>query len=214
MFKRKKLSREKGFTMIELLVVIALMGIIMSYALADYNGMNKKVELQNTVYSVALSIRESQVFGINKKLKNIKASDLSGNVFTDTNPYPYGLHIDTTKPNQIIMFRDVEGGASEGNKKFSNDCSSANPTECISIIKLNNGNKISKINLGDSFITKTGNFNVFFKRPDPDADIVDESSVGTSHSKIQIEVSSKSGKYKGCVEIGAAGDISLKNSCN
>ena len=59
---------EKGFTLIELLVVIALMGIIYSVTLSNYAGLNKSVELKNTVYNVALSIRETQVYGINKKL--------------------------------------------------------------------------------------------------------------------------------------------------
>jgi prepilin-type N-terminal cleavage/methylation domain-containing protein len=88
----KKLpSKEKGFTLIELLVVIALMTIIYAITLSDYSGMNKKIEIQNTAYEVALSIRESQLYGINKKLVS--------NEFSDDNPYPFGFHIDLTDEN-------------------------------------------------------------------------------------------------------------------
>ena len=94
--KRQKINNQKGFTLLELLVVIALMGIIYSVTLTNYNGMNKSIELQNTAYNVALSIRESQIYGINKKLDSES--------FSDGSPYPFGMHMDTSNDNKIIIF--------------------------------------------------------------------------------------------------------------
>ncbi|EFK97223.1 protein containing Prepilin-type cleavage/methylation, N-terminal domain, partial [sediment metagenome] len=66
LINNKVKKMKKGFTLLELLVVIALMGIIYTITLSNYAGLNKSVELQNTLYDIALSIRETQVYGINK----------------------------------------------------------------------------------------------------------------------------------------------------
>jgi prepilin-type N-terminal cleavage/methylation domain-containing protein len=136
MFVKRKKENQEGFTLLELLVVIALMGIITGITLSNYSGMNKSVELQNTVYNVALSIRESQVYGINKKLDSAE--------FSDEDPYPFGMHIDTANIDKIIIFKDRDGNP---NNQFlgASDCSITTPKECEKIIKLNKGNHISKI---------------------------------------------------------------------
>ena len=197
----KKNKEQKGFTLLELLVVIALMGIIYAVTLSNYNGMNKSIELQNTAYNVALSIRESQIYGINKKLDSEN--------FSDGNPYPFGLHIDTSDNNKIIIFKDKNN-----NQVFDGNCTVAGG-ECERLIIFNSGNKISNIRLNDNGTWKdaSGKLNVMFKRPNPDAIIVDENTK-VNYSGIGIELSSKSGIYKSCVQIGVAGDISLKKNCN
>jgi prepilin-type N-terminal cleavage/methylation domain-containing protein len=84
--KEKKMTKQEGFTLLELLVVIALMMIIYAMTLTNYNGLNKNIDVQNTAYDVALAIRETQLYGINKKL-------VSGE-FSDGNPFPFGFHLD------------------------------------------------------------------------------------------------------------------------
>jgi prepilin-type N-terminal cleavage/methylation domain-containing protein len=132
MYFKKEKNSQKGFTLLELLVVIALMGIIYSVTLSNYNGMNKSIELQNTAYNVALSIRESQVYGINKKLD-------SGE-FSDGDPYPFGLHVDVDKKDEIIIFKDKN----PINGKFDGGCQS-DILECERYIKFTGGNHISSI---------------------------------------------------------------------
>jgi hypothetical protein len=56
--------------------------------------------------------------------------------------------------------------------------------------------------------------NILFKRPNPDARIVDNNNTNNAYSRIGIELSSQSGIYKSCVEIGSAGDMTLKSQCN
>ena len=201
---KKKENLEKGFTLLELLVVIALMGIIYSVTLSNYNGMNKSIELQNTAYNVALSIRETQVYGINKKLD-------SGS-FSDGDPYPFGIQIDTDNSAEIVIFRDRD----PTDNNFDGGCQS-NIIECERFIKFNGGNHISRIRVksaGGGWLNFSGKLNILFKRPNPDAKIVDDSDSANIYSRVGIELSSQSGIYKSCVEIGSAGDMTLKGDCN
>lgn len=201
---RKKRNLEKGFTLLELLVVIALMGIIYSVTLSNYNGMNKSIELQNTAYNVALSIRETQVYGINKKLD-------SGS-FSDGDSYPFGLQIDTENDTEIIIFKD----RNPTDNNFDGGCHS-DIRECERLIRFNGGNHISGLRVksaGGGWVDFSGKLNILFKRPNPDAKIVDDSDSTSIYSRVGIKLSSQSGIYKSCVEIGSAGDMTLKGECN
>ena len=205
-----KKQKESGFTLIELLVVIALMTIIMTLTLSDYAGMNKKIELENTVYSTALAVRESQFYGINKKLKDLTNLPAGDDGFTDKSFYPYGIHIDISSgpTRELIIFED----RNPIDANLDGNCTT-NILECTRIVKLNR-EKIDKIrveNNSGSWQDFHGKINILFKRPDPDARIVDNDNKNNVYSRVRIQISSKNDRYKGCVEIGSAGDINLSS---
>ena len=67
---KKKQKLQEGFSLIELLVVLALLVIMMTISLFNYDRFGKETELENSVYSVALAIRETQTVGINKGVRD------------------------------------------------------------------------------------------------------------------------------------------------
>ncbi len=217
-FKNNKKSK-KGFTLIELLVVIAIISIMASISFFNYDSFGKNIELNNDTYLVALRIREAQIFGINRK-----SSDVSSEKFNFGDDYTYGLYfnIDTTNPvvnidkTKFITYIDGLVAGSKDNQftdKGADNCTNPAKTECISTLILNRGNIISNI-----YVEKTGTWSeaksldIEFKRPNPDA-IIKVNNDNKSRARIILQ--DKTGTYKGCIEIGSAGDISIKseNDC-
>ncbi len=209
MYFIKKKKKEAGFTLLELMVVIALMAIIFSITLSNYNGMNKKIELENLVYDVALSIREAQLYGINKKLAK--------NEFSDGETSPFGFHIDISNSdtkNKLWIFSDIDK-----NFYFDDDCSTTQE-ECQTVEVFPKGMHIKKIILykPDGTKIEENKINIMFRRPNPDAKIIIDSGPDntgqTLHSKVCIEITSKTEIYTGAVVVGAAGDIYVQQNCN
>jgi prepilin-type N-terminal cleavage/methylation domain-containing protein len=211
-FRKKNISKEKGFSLMELLVVIALLIIILSVSLFNYDNFGKDVELENAVYSVALAVREAQVFGVNKALKEVETpvSSFGGD-------YGYGVYFNKQESEssnadykKFLLYIDDE---STNNKIFGGDACSGTG-ECYSQIYLTKGNYISSIKVKDSNgnITPTGFVNIYFKRPNPDATILTDGS--TEYASAQITISSPGGTYSRCVKVGNAGDITISRDCN
>ena len=87
-------------------------------------------------------------------------------------------------------------------------------SECYSVISIDKGNYISSIKVkdgdGDSWIKKDY-INIYFNRPNPDATIIEE---GSEYSRARITITDSAKSYIRCIEIGAAGDISIKSNCS
>src|SRR5262249_48785596 len=91
-------SRAKaGFTLIELLVVCAIIVVITSLVLIDNNKFGGDVKLENFAYDVALSIRQTQVYGI--------AVERFGNNNFSTG---YGMRFSLASPTTYILFADED----------------------------------------------------------------------------------------------------------
>jgi prepilin-type N-terminal cleavage/methylation domain-containing protein len=135
-------EKEKGFSLMELLVVIALLTVLLSMTLFNYDQFGKETELENSVYSVALAIRETQTFGINKK-----ARDGLANPQDFGEDYGYGVHFRRTTltgsenidTKHFAFFIDSNGG----DKKMTGNCSPSQ--ECYSVVSIEKGNYISNI---------------------------------------------------------------------
>src|SRR3989344_3995148 len=54
----------RGFSLIELLVVISIFSIISLVVLANHSRFNSSVLLGSLAYKIALSFRETQVYGL------------------------------------------------------------------------------------------------------------------------------------------------------
>jgi len=205
--KRKK--NKKGFTLIEIVIVIAIMGIIMTITLANYHGMNKKIDLDNTTFLTGLNIREAQVYGINKVIdQNNPNQDAP---FSDKDPDPYGIFIDLNKQSEIIFYQDKNPDATDTKYGFDGNCLS-NQKEWVKKILLRKA-KIDHFNLRTTSgweRTKT-KLNILFKRPNPDAIIVSDNP-NKIYSTAEIQVNDSTDTYLSCIIVGSAGDITVKNT--
>ncbi len=225
-FNLNKLN--KGFTLIELLVIITIMSILLMYSVADYNAFGKNIELDNDIYVVAITLREAQVYGINKRARtnqNIEFGD----------KYKYGAFFARTSENitalddkHFIMYidgyRNICNTDDEGNTQETkckdgftdhgtDNCLKTGEDECYSKIKLKRGNSIRKLMVKNSngLWSEVNQVDVSFERPTPDAII---KSGATVYSGARIVIQEPAHQYYKCVEIDIPGGINIKNNCD
>ena len=150
----------KGFTLIELLVVGAIIIIITTLFLLRQSKFDSSTILRSLAYSIALSMRQAQVYGV-----SVQGSSQGSSV---TYASGYGLYFSAASPVSYILFAD-----------FNNN-GQYNSGEDIKAFSLNNGYRISEIcalnslkncsGQDDSTGAKTiDTLSVVFRRPNPDA---------------------------------------------
>ena len=166
-----------GFSLIELLAVTGVMALVSGVILVSNSKFGGKVLLQNLAYDIALSIRQSQVYGI--------AVQRFG---TNTFSAGYGVHFDISSPSNYILF----GDAITVNGLY--DCptpGSVNTCEQVEATTITNGFRIYQLCAtlttgGTEDCTSFSGLDVLFKRPDPDAWISVKPSSGTFTSCITV----------------------------
>lgn len=80
----------------ELMVTIGIFSVISAVVIFKSTQFNSSIFLTNAAYEVALRMREVQTYGISAR-KSIDNSFY----------HAYGLHFDISKPNQFIIFNDL-----------------------------------------------------------------------------------------------------------
>lgn len=214
MYKRKD---KAGYSLVELLFVMGMVFLLAAISLVNYNRFGKEVELENSAYDVALTVRTAQFFGINRR------DDLTSSF---DEPKPYGVYFNTSlvSPPQgisqesFMMFIDQDGGVNDTNNLFDNNfsvdsaCVANSSTECLDIYTLNKGMYISNLcaGTGSSDCTTRDELHITFKRPNPDATISVDNT-GTTYEYAEIEISSPvSGITPQKISVGLAGQISIQ----
>lgn len=152
-----------GFTLLELLVVMGIMLVITALILARHSQFNGTVLLRNLSYSVALSIRQAQVYGLSGRSVGGIAATRFGVYFTVANPTQYVLFTDQDNDGAYDTGEDVEVFTLGSGYAISNLCANTGVVEKCS-------------GLGD-----IDRLVIMFTRPNPDArfitDITNETYV-------------------------------------
>ena len=91
---------QRGFTLVEMMVVLSIISIISGVVISGQGQFNRSLIVTDTAYTVALSMRQAQTFG------------LSSRTYNGTSNAGYGLHFDAATPASYIMFADVSHAAS------------------------------------------------------------------------------------------------------
>lgn len=85
----------RAFTLVEMIVALGIIGLVTAVVLSGQKNFDNTLTVTDTAYTVALSIRSAQTFG------------LSSRVYNGTNNAAYGVHFSTSNPNGYLLFADV-----------------------------------------------------------------------------------------------------------
>jgi prepilin-type N-terminal cleavage/methylation domain-containing protein len=199
---KKKIFKNRGFTLIELVVSIGIFALMTGILLSKYGNFNNSVILTNLAYDVAITIRTAQSYGID--VKGVENPNNANQVEFNN---AYGVYFDRSsldKSKQMIFYVDFNG-----NNKYTSGLG-----EEINTYALKRGMYISSLCAGSSSADCTTNrtkLNIAFKRPDPKAIISNDDNCPTDCGYARIELTSNDGSKK-YVEVRSTGQISVKDN--
>jgi hypothetical protein len=142
--------------LIELLVVCAIIVVITTLVLIDNNKFGGDVKLENFAYDVALSVRQTQIYGI-------AVERFGSNNFSTG----YGMHFSLSSPTQYLLFADEDGTGIYD--------AQANPSELVpgGLYTIDQGFAITSLCvipvIGGSSCTPVTEIDILYVRPEPDA---------------------------------------------
>ncbi len=199
---KKKVLKNRGFTLIELVVSIGIFALMTGILLSKYGNFNNSVILTNLAYDVAITIRTAQSYGID--VKGVENPNNNNQVEYNN---PYGVYFDRSnidKSKQMIFFADFNG----------NDKYNSGSNEEINTYILKRGMYISALCAGSSSSdcsTNRTKLNILFKRPDPKAIISNDENCPIDCNYGRIELTSVDGSKK-YVEVRSTGQISVTDN--
>ena len=193
LFSKSTNKVQGGFTLIELLVSVGVLTIITAIVLANHARFGGDLLLSNLAYDIALSIRQSQSYGLSVREVG------TGTGFFDTG---YGVYFAENAPTSYVLFADrdkdglYDGGA-----------------ELVEAYTLGRGNTIQSfcgvLSSGvEKCVPLLSFLSVVFIRPDPDA-IIKSSISGDTYSSARIVVQSPQGTQRE-VNVEVTGQISVE----
>ena len=152
---RKRVGSLTGFTLIELIVVSAIILIITAFIMFQQAKFNSATLMRSLTYSVALSIRQAQVYGTS--VKEFSGAFAPG----------YGVQFPASgaSADTYYLFADIVP-ATVGNGAYDNT------TEALPSFTLGKGYVIGSLCAvvsGAGTCTPVNYLTVFFRRPNPDA---------------------------------------------
>ena len=153
--------RRSGFTLIELLVTTGIVVLVMTILISNYSQYGSRTELENLTHTLALAIRQGQVYGI-----AIKETFPGSGVYP---PYGVSIEIPAGLSPQITSFRLFADTSTSGANAGVYD--SADAPQSVTVYNLTHGYYIGAVRgctAGGSCTTFTGpaNATVLFPRPD------------------------------------------------
>jgi prepilin-type N-terminal cleavage/methylation domain-containing protein len=196
-FKRSRFSG-KGFTLIELLVVLAIITIITAVFLLQQRRFDSSTLLRSLAYSVALSLRQAQVYGTSVRQ------------FGSSFNYSYGIYF--SGDSSYILFADVN----------NDNQYTSSPDEKVDLFTLSGGytiNQFCAVRSGGEEDCLGGGKNggtgitwlsIYFKRPNPDAQI--KTSAGNAYQSAYIKVAGPQDVLARQINVTLTGQISVNTS--
>lgn len=165
-----------GFTLLEMLVVLGIFAIMTSITVFNYDKFRSQTILINMAYEVALSIRESQIYGV-----SVRSPDNSST--SEDFRYPYGVHFEKDS-STYYLFVDNYGNIDGKANCIQN--------ECITPYILQRGIKVTDLKKGCSG-SSLDSLSVSFRRPNPEA--VFDGSLSVPFAEITLQSPDKDIQY-------------------
>lgn len=201
---------KRGFTLIELLVVCAIIIVVSTIVLIDNNKFGGDITLENFAYSVALSIRQAQVYGI--AVERFGTNCTTGSASTCF-ASGYGMHFALSSPTTYILFADEDGtGVYDP---------AASPSEVVQSNTIQQGYAVTSLcvitNTSQHATCQSVNqIDILYIRPEPEAYITGGGSPNSCKKypqncnyEAQITLTSPKGDTRSVV-VDATGQISVQ----
>ncbi len=156
-FKLPNYARGRGFTLIELIVVSAIIILITTFIFFQQAKFNSSTLLRSLTYSVALSVRQAQVYGT-----SVREFSPGSGLFAPG----YGIHVPAADSGATTyyIFADTEpiGG---GDGKYTS------AAEALPVFTLGRGYIVNKVCVSTDGLgcVDVSPLTIFFRRPNPDA---------------------------------------------
>lgn len=218
-------AKPRGFTLVEMIVVLAIIVIITAVVLNSQNDFNRSLTITDTAYTVALSIREAQTFGLSSRTYSPTATQNAA----------YGAHFTRSSPKGYLLFADVFPGApgtisaycpghtavaGSPDAKPGNCTYDASQNETAQNFTFGRGFQITNICGHDTSntlrCTSTGyltGIDIVFLRPNTDSVVVGlTAGTGTKLLDAQVTLTAPSGNGSRSICVTQAGEISVATS--
>jgi prepilin-type N-terminal cleavage/methylation domain-containing protein len=196
-FKRSRFSG-KGFTLVELLVVLAIITIITAVFLLQQRRFDSSTLLRSLAYSIALSLRQAQVYGTSVRQ------------FGSSFSYSYGVYFSGN--SSYILFADANGDnqyTSSPDEKV-NQFNIAGGYTINQFCAVQSSGKEDCLGGGKNGGTGITWLSIYFKRPNPDAQF--KTSAGNAYQSAYIKVAGPQDVITRQVNITLTGQISVSTS--
>jgi prepilin-type N-terminal cleavage/methylation domain-containing protein len=167
----RSFSNKRGFTLIELLVVTAIIVIITAFVLLRQGRFDSSTLLRSLTYSVALTVRQAQVYGVSVRGSVTTQENCTGGSYSAGTCFASAYGVQFNNASSYLLFADINGS---GEYEQGIDA-------VVQTFKLGRGFKINKFcgNLtlsgqqcwtadpadSDAITSLT----IIFRRPNPDA---------------------------------------------
>lgn len=218
--KKIMLNIKNGFTIVEFIVVISIFAIMTSISMVNYNEQRATIETSNLAETIALTIRQAQVYGISASGYNLGGED-----FLNTNTEDDFFDADAAGIADIVNDKAIRGvifdiGNNEiilyedNNRDFiyrEDDDRIIDKRKIVS--RSISFQPASLCNNGTCTSFNGGVIDITFKRPYPDAIIRHRNSItdngGDLFSSVDIVVGGADSAFK-YVRVNSIGNISVK----
>jgi len=163
---RGRACRPAGFTLIELMVVVSIMVLVTALILIRQSRFDSSTLLRSLAYSVALSVRQAQIYGSSVLGTSTLQANCVGNFNLSLGACyanAYGIDINLSTPGNYVLFADL------------NNDGKYEAGESIKTFTLNNGYSILDICAtaggGTVYCKADGltQLDIVFRRPNPEA---------------------------------------------
>lgn len=130
----------RGFTLVELIVVLGIIIVITGIAITSQTTYNRKLLVTNTAYTVALTIREAQSFGLSSRQDGGVQNAGYGVRFSDTNYTQYLMFADLLAT--ITKHATCPTGTANTPEAKPGNCLYDGASETVTTYNLNKGFKV------------------------------------------------------------------------
>ncbi len=203
----------KGFTLIELMMSVAIMMLVSAVVIYNHQKFNDNLEITNLAYTVALSLRQAQVYGMSVQ------GLIEGDSEEERFGVAYGVHFDMDHPTSYIFFADTNHDGRYGGDEDNCSAGSSGGDLCLEKVTIGRGNQLGALcensTAGTSCYSTNRAIDVTYKRPEPDGNFKSSLSNGTPNSvvisDVIVRIVSPGGRSKD-ISAYTTGQIAITNS--